>query len=633
MTADEFQEWQLSLGLRMRAKGPYPYMDQVDREVRTQYGFGKYGLPTAPEDKNPFRWIAYRRWYNAQMMRFQKRIYEAVKAVAPRVYVIGPDPLAAVMPLHYSGYGRYTDIMTNQLYPRSSRWEQDFAWITKTVADLSGRPTMPCAHVENYASSFTSDETREMMSQVYRGGGQGFHLYLPDTAGAGHLGHDLKLDRNCSPPRWETVMGILDLTTRDLRPALPRPSAAILYSNDGHGGEYLGEMKGREQYRWLFNLLGPIAGTWFRVIDDEQISRGEVDLASWPVIYVPNAEFQRRGVVDALLAYVRRGGKLVVTQPTAFMRGLDGTNLAALRQTLFGKAGQDSPHQIVWVGAAGPAKRMAQPLPVIGGRGASPSLSGGAKAILTYEDGQAAAVARPVGKGTVYYFGFEPMFQGALGSAAWRAYIKAFAKGLGQTADLPIWRYTFPRIPAANIAPPKGQCLTNNSVMWVTNEMVPVNNVATTGTYTYSIPPDLRPDAGGSTNVPFARGNLTNRRTCMDVKDAPYWETFAQFACGWKSTAPFTITFDLGRPYSLDRFWVMFNGHLPATTVEGLVDGQWRLLGQTTGLRPADQGDYPAVTIPLSAKVPPVQRVRLDLGQRDAGALLIIPELEIWARE
>lgn len=633
MTADELQEWQLTLGLQMRAKGPYPYLDQVDCEVREQYGAGKYGLPASPQDKDPFRWIAYRRWYNAQMREFQKRVYQAVKRVAPQVLVIGPDPVASVMPLDYSGYGRYTDLMTNQLYPRHSRWEQDFAWITKTVADLSGKPTLPCAHVENYAGAFTPDEAREMMSQVYRGGGEGFHLYLPDTAGAQRKDHNLKLDRNGSPARWATVMGIVDRAAHDPRPVLPPTRAAILYSNDGHMGEYLGEMKGKEQYRWLFNLLGPIAGGWFKVIDDEQIARGEVKLADYQVIYVPNAEYQRRAVVAALEAYVRGGGKLVVMQPKAFTWDVDGTKLDDVRGALLPATGDNPLHQSVKPTGVGPVRATTQPLALVYGRGMSPSLAGGAQAFLTYEDGQPAAVARPVGRGMVYAFGFEPLWQSTLNNAGWRAYFKAFHSGLGQAVDLPIWRYTFPPVAGADPKPPSGRCLTNNFVMWITNEMVPVRNVATSGTYTYSLPPDLRPDVGGSSNVPFAQGALTNRRHCLDVKDAPYWETFAQFAAGWKTTAPFTITFDLGAPYPLDRVWLMVNGQLPSVTVEGLVQGQWRTLGQCAGLTPENRGDYPAVTIPLDGRAAAVQQMRLSFAEREAGSQLIIPELEIWARE
>jgi hypothetical protein len=34
-------------------------------------------------------------------------------------------------------------VVTHQTYPRGPQ-EQDVAWITKTVRDLSGVPTMPC---------------------------------------------------------------------------------------------------------------------------------------------------------------------------------------------------------------------------------------------------------------------------------------------------------------------------------------------------------------------------------------------------------------------------------------------------------------------------------------------------------
>ena len=43
--------------------------------------------------------------------------------------------------------------------------------------------------------------------------------------------------------------------------------------------------------------------------------------------------------------------------------------------------------------------------------------------------------------------------------------------------------------------------------------------------------------------------------------------------------------------------------------------------------------DFPAVTIELADDAPPVQRLRIELGAREEGQRLIVPEVEIWARE
>ena len=254
---DEFQDHQIPLGLKFHYDDdPYPFMEQVDREVRNEFGYGKFGIPQSMDDRNPFRWIAYRRWYNDRFNDFQQRIYKTVKGIDENLVVIGPDPISQIQPFDYSGYGRWCDVVTHQCYPRGSR-EQDVAWITKTLHDLSGTATAPCTHVENYANSFRPDEVRELMSQVYRGGGEGFHLYLPDTSGR-RTPHNMEIDCFGSWPRHRTVMGIVDHTATMNRPVYPDSGAAIMFSNDAYMAEFLGGRQGNDPYRWMFQLIGPL---------------------------------------------------------------------------------------------------------------------------------------------------------------------------------------------------------------------------------------------------------------------------------------------------------------------------------------------------------------------------------------
>ena len=630
-TGDEVQDSDITMGLRFHYgdEGPYPFMEQVDAEVRAEFGYGQFGIPQSLDDRDPFRWIAYRRWYNDRFATFQQRIYETVKAIDPDLLVIGPDPVAQVQPFDYSGWGRWCDIATHQCYPRGPA-EQDFAWIAKTVCDLTGVATMPCAHVENYANSFRPDEALELMSQVYRGGGEGFHLYMPDTSG-GRTPHDMQLDRFCSWPRWETVTGTLDLTREMNRPVYPESRAAILYSNDAYMAEFLGGSQGDDPYRWLFNLLGPYAGGWFTVISDNQIARGDVDLSAFSVIYVPKGEYQRREIVEALVAWVEAGGRLVVTEPEAFTWHLDGTRMDDLRARLFPAMGEAIDAASVTV-PAGSLIEVAGEIPVFG-PAAPLQLAEGDRPLLVYPDGSAAAAVRPIGEGAVYCFGFEPMYQRALGSAAWTSFWRALHASFGEGVDLPIWRFTFPPVPSATIDAPEGRCLTGNYVVWDTNEMIPMANAEVDGRYSYSLAPDLGADEGGVTNISFARGDLMDRRTAPAHDDEDYTAHLRAFAAGWKTVEPVTIEFDLGAAWPLDRIWLLFSGQLPDTAVTGLVGDEWRTLGQAGHQTVENSSDFPEVTIDLADDAPPLQRLRIELGARDEGQRLIIPEVEIWARE
>jgi hypothetical protein len=257
---------------------------------------------------------------------------------------------------------------------------------------------------------------------------------------------------------------------------------------------------------------------------------------------------------------------------------------------------------------------------------------------MVYADGEAAAVHRPLGSGEVYYFGFETMFQKNLQSSLWQGFWKQFHAGIGGEVELDIWRFTFPHIPASDIEPPPGKCLSNNYTIWDTNEAVPVSNLQIEGTYTYSIKPDYAADEGGVADIPFAKGDLMDRRSAVTIKDPTdrkkrYKENLNQFAVGWVNTEPLQIVFTFGKAYPLDRIWMMYTKQLPAITVEGFAGGQWVALGELAAQRTNDHGDYPAVSIQLDAGVPAVEQMRMSFAARGEKEVLVIPEIEIWARE
>ncbi|MGI5816527.1 MAG: sugar-binding protein [Armatimonadota bacterium] len=629
-TADEFQDHQITLGLKLHYDGeePYPFMEQVDREVREEFGYGQFGIPESLDDRDPFRWIAYRRWYNDRFMDFQRRIYEMVKEIDEDLVVVGPDPISQIQPFDYSGYARWCDVVTHQTYPRGSR-EQDVAWITKTVRDLSGVPTMPCTHVENYANSFRPDEVVELMSQVYRGGGEGFHLYLPDTSGR-RTPHNMELDRFGSWPRHEAIMGVLETSRTMDRPVYPDSDAAILFSNDAYMAEFLGGRQGADPYRWMFQLIGPYAGGWFTVVSDNQIGRDEIDLSQYSAIYLPEAEYQRREVAEALIAWVEEGGTLIVTDPEAFTWHLDGSEMRDLRDRLFPATGEATDAETVTVAEGSPLAVEGQ-FPVFGVAVALQPAAGD-RPLLTYPDGSVAAAARSVGEGEVWYFGFESMIQQALGSP-WVDWWRAVHESLGEETDLPIWRFTLPPVESAVIEPPVGRCLTGNYHVWDTNEAIPMANLQVDGRYSYSVPPDWGRDEGGERDVPFAEGDLTDRRSALTHNDEDYDAHLRKFAVGWQTTEPIAIEFDLAEAFPLDRVWLLTGQSHPAMTVTGLVDGAWVSLGSVEGFPVDHSRDFPERIIPIAPDAPAVRRLRLEIAAREEGQRLIIPEVEIWARE
>ena len=170
---DEIEGRILKIGIEFfnkYSKGGYPYVHKVDQEVQDKYGYGKYGIPLNQHDANPFRWIAYRRWVNQELVKLHAKLYEMVKNISPEIKLVSNDPIAFHNPLDYRNIK--CDVMTHQLYPRRDVNRARFGFLTKLNVDLSGHKEFwPCTHVENYASNFNDTEVLELMSQVIRNGG------------------------------------------------------------------------------------------------------------------------------------------------------------------------------------------------------------------------------------------------------------------------------------------------------------------------------------------------------------------------------------------------------------------------------------------------------------------------------
>jgi hypothetical protein len=439
----------------------------------------------------------------------------------------------------------------------------------------------------------------------------------------------MEIDRFGSWPRYRTIMGIVDTSRVMNRPVYPESRAAMFFSNDAYMGEFLGGRQGNDPYRWMFQLIGPYVGGWFTVISDNQIGRDELDLAKYRTIYLPEAEYQRREVVETLVGWVEAGGKLIVTDPEAFTWHLDGSRLDDLRTKLFPAAEQVDGEDTVTAAQGSPIAFEGQ-LPVFG-QATALQLTDSDQPLLAYEDGTVAASARRVGTGEVWYFGFDPMSPSALGSA-WVGWWTAVHTHVGEETGLPIWRFTLPMPEGVAIKAPDGRCLTNNYLAWDTNEAIPLSNVEIDGTYSYSVPPDWATDEGGTADIPFAKGDLMDRRSALKHRDENYGAHLKKFAVAWKTAQPITIEFDLGQAYPLDRIWLLTGKSHPHLSVTGLVNGEWVPLGSLESRPVEDRNDFPAQVVTLDSKAPPVQRLRLTAAARDNDQQFIIPEIEIWAR-
>ncbi len=610
------------------------WIKQADRTVRERYGFGKYGLPKS-DDKDPFRWIAFHRWLNDEMHGLAGRLKQLRDENWPEMKLISWDPTASVKGFDYGRYADVFDIVTHQLYPSRDPNRCEFGYITKVLVDLTsvdggrrpGPEIWPCAHVEHYGGAFTPDEVREYFSQVFRNGGLGLHLYLGDTIGRSAGKGSTMFCYYGSPPRWRAMMQTVDALRTANRPRRPDfPNAAVLISTDTQNSGP-GEGLVLNEIETLYSFLGPWARRWFLFIDDNQIERRDRNLADFKTVFVPRLTYERKTVVQKLEEYVRGGGELVIFDPEVFSWYTDGTPATEVRERLCGVrvSGRLNPRALIQGEASlplyGPAKEL--------------TLTG-AKLRATFDSGEPAVTVNTLGKGQVQTWATNPLRSKALGSPQWRAHFRDLAEEL-ELPKADLWRFKLPPYEDVAPEPQPGVCLTNNYVLWDNNEPLQVSNLDTSGTYTYSLPPDQWKDDGGGTDVAFSEGDLTDRREAPTAGDcftsnkalrkrAP---SITSWAARWKRTDAFDLVFDFRSTHALDRIRLFYSGQLPAITVFGSSDGAaWTRVGQAD--KRERTVDVPDLTI--AGLTGSYRYVRLSFGPRDEGQYLVLAEVEVWGK-
>ena len=467
---DEAEEHALREIMALSKEPPegYEYLAQIEREVREQYGSGKFGLPTGEGPDEPFRWIAFRRWVNGRFRERHRRLAELVHELDPQVRLISTDPMGQLSPYEFSLQADLFDIFTHQFLPRSNPSRCSLGLFTKLVVDLTGKEFWPCVHVENYAYPTKPDEVRELYSQVWRNGGSGFHLYIPDTANAGKKKGDTRLTEFGSPRRYRAILEIIERASTQNRLKFPADEGCrVLYSNYSHMA-FASPRGASDPIEACYTLLGPTARSWFTFIDEHRLGAPISDTRP-TAIYLPTARITDADTRNRLTSFVREGGTLVVADPQAFEYDITGEDTSDSRAELVGAelgehvAGGQSltvnPHPLL-PGISEPLELLALSTP------RSLTLAPGTAVLGTYADGSPAITLRTLGEGRVIYFGLQPFSIPALASPDWQRLFKSLQQGLNFATDLDIWRFQFPPFETVDLPAPEGLCLTGNHVEW-----------------------------------------------------------------------------------------------------------------------------------------------------------------------
>ena len=621
----------------MRNPEGYTYIHEVDKLVRETYGGGRWGLPKGNRnhDPNPYKWIALYRWTNAGLRDRQRRLSELIQEKAPRLVVVSVDPSGGLYPSEYSLMAPYADVFTHQVgYPDGShRWRAGVGGLSKIMTDLTGKEFWPCAHIERYNYPDAKPaEVLEEFSQVFRNGGTGLHLFLPDISGGGQLVGDTRTTWFGSPRRYHTIMA----ATRFIRtmPKLKMPDyerTAVLYNDDTLGARpHDGPMTTPETILACYTMLGPVARSWFKFIDCPQVLSIPSLNDRFDTIYLPVARYQRPPIVERLRNFVEAGGTLICGDPAAFETDHLGNPTTAARKEIFGVTVGDRLEDAE-LRTLDPASDATLPLESNAFRLAPDA---GTEVLIAYSDGSPAVTSHTVGRGRAILFGANPFVAEHVPNEGWRDFFTAWVKAMGAPTGLDIWRFKLPDHLIWQEPEQLGVCLTNNRVLWQEEQPSYPQNFDVHGTYTCSLAPDAMPDTGNA-EVTFADGRLTDRRKSIfaEKRRPTNYEEYAEpdstWMISWGATETVSITFDLQAARKLLELKLWFRDTLPAVTVEGSTDGrQWRKLGQAEGV--AAGADIHDLLIGLPGRQAN-RYLRANFAARQPGEKLSLIEAEVWA--
>jgi hypothetical protein len=625
---DEATEHAIREILKLRDESPDdPFFQQTDQAVRERFGFGRYGIPTAADDDDePFRWIAFRRWINATFRERHEKLKAMVDEFAPHARMISTDPMDQLAPYEFSRQSHLFDIFTQQYLPLSDPSRHALGLYTKIMADITGKEMWPCVHVENYAYPTTPDEVHAMYSQMFRNGGSGFHLYIPDTRNAALKTNDTRLTAWGSPRRYRAILEIMAIAAKQNKLRFPADEGCrILFTQISY-------MPGRSARSFqapleaCYNLLGPATRSWFTFIDEYRL---EHPLGDTPprVIYLPFAGVVDSDTRDRLGAFVRNGGTLIVGDPNAFSHDPDGSATAAYRQQLVGAKRGDKligvqniivdPHTLF----AG----MDQPLSVpVLATAYELELDDDTQTLARFDDGSSAVTLRTLGEGRVIYFACQPFNMATRLSSQYQQLFAALQQGLRMSVGLDIWRFTLPPLQTVEQPAPQGVCLTNNHVEWREEQQFTGYNHDAGATYTLDPQPNVHADHSD---------DLIDRRGWPELekdKEAgyrPYVEPLDWWVDTWQGDEPVTVTFTFDRAYTPLRAHLYFSGRLPAAVVETSGDGRaWSPVGEMDTI---DAGADVLDMVIATQGAMPARYVRLRFDA-PGDAAFTLAEVEIW---
>lgn len=436
-----------------------PFGRRLARDFRRATGFALPDPAARPStsERERLRWLAWSRFSSDRFFRMKGEQARLIRRLDPDALVSPNDYgfIDGFMPWDYSRLAAFADVVEADPYvsyperDRAGRGRYNPGFGAKLLADLTGKRTRIIVQGFDYSRyQPVPGDLWTWSAQALRAGATDLSFFASDN------------------PRFTNrrlYTSMLDVA-RSLRgtrlPAPPTdPEHLVLYATASEG-QAQPDRAGNVRYRTdgdaiytAYSLLGELAGGAFSFDADTRLAAQPARLGAARALWLPRADTLDEPFAQQLLAWVRAGGTLIVTDPEALTRTPSGAPLAAVRDALVGAPlGPPRPGRILQVEAGAlapglPDDLLSVPIDAPEAR-AFAAVPAGAAVVARFLDGAPAAIARPVGAGRVLAFAADPMVPSVLDEPLDLArLVAAVHRWAGGTLDHPAWRYRIPGDP------------------------------------------------------------------------------------------------------------------------------------------------------------------------------------------
>lgn len=589
---------------------------QMEEQAKKEYGHGKIGFPVSHKSASPLERIVYQRFVFAEYNKGIKKLSAELRKIKPDIRLISELDPDGMKPYFYEQIVGAYDLICQQMLWGHGVNRQSVAFNCKFLSDIAETPARGGPHIERYFVSMNPEEVNEVISSVFRVGGESLQLWLNDWFGK-TLG-----DYYGAPERVHEIFSLAKHIASMRKLKFPEADSAILYSNIDQCASWTvtGGIGGG--YEEAFTVLGPRARSWFKFISDTKITMKKEDLKKYKVIYDPSSRYFEESAYKGLVEYVKNGGTLVVANPLNYSINTDGSKRdtsSFLGVSTHGEIAKPGNMKFIPDAQFPRASRSGS---LSTGKAAKLVLKG-AKVLAEYSDNSPAVTVNKYGKGKVITFAATPFTSSIYGSRPHWKFFKDLQQDLGCAVNRDIWRFRFPgaKTPCPPQVPENMSCLTGNSHYYECDAPVEGPNVNVKYSISYDNAPDHIADS-------VKKDKLVNRKLSMnaDIIKILDKKTLAPWVVAWNKAKRAAITFTFAQNVKVKKLRLWASGNIPEFEFGCMTPSGYKKLG-VTSVPVAEKSDVRELVLDFSAASG--NKFILQFNRKNTG-IFYLSEVELW---